>query len=85
MKVEKIETLRVTIDKMFYCDVTPSADYEGYHDFTLHRVNTGESVFMFGLEIKSEEYAAELVMANYMDYVEDLMFNDYRESVIDEN
>lgn len=76
MKIEKIETIRVIFEDGYFCDITPDASGSGYHDFWLSKKGYGVCVHMFGLQIESAEYAAEIAEANYEDYIEDLELDD---------
>jgi hypothetical protein len=72
MKIQKIETIRVRFEDGYYCDITPSARTDGFHDFYLSKIGYGNIIFMFGCKIESAEDAAELAEANYEEYVSEL-------------
>jgi hypothetical protein len=71
-----LKMMRVEFENGIYCDVIPSADAPGCHDFILKKLGSGESVFMFALEVESAEKAAALVEANVSDYIEELSNDD---------
>ena len=69
---EKLETIRIRFENDIFCDVTPSEDEPGFHDFWLSKSGYGVRLFMFATVIKSEEYAAELAESNLKFFAEDL-------------
>ena len=69
---EKLETIRIRFEDDVYCDVTPSEDEPGFHDFYLSKSGYCVRLFMFATEIKSEEDAAELAESNLEFFTEDL-------------
>ena len=75
MKVEKVETIRIEYGEGVYCDITPSIEDDGTHDFWLHLKGTGESLYMFGIHIESTDDAVEIALANIPDYVDELVSN----------
>ena len=79
MKVEKVETIRVHIDNMFYCDVTPTTDHPGYYDFWLYRAGCGVSSYMFGCAASSEQDIVELIEANADDYIKTYLEEYYED------
>jgi hypothetical protein len=71
-KVEKIETIRVRFEDGFYCDITPTANTEGCHDFIIRHEDYNVSTTMFACTIQSEECAIEIAEANAPEYIPDL-------------
>jgi hypothetical protein len=71
--VKKFEVIRVEFEDGVYCQITPSDVNEGYRDFWLFRKNWGVSQTMFACEVKTDEEAVELAVANAPDYIPYLM------------
>lgn len=72
-KFEKIETIRITLDNDIYCDVTPSAEALGFHDFIFNRKGYGNPAFLFSVQIESPEHAVKLAEAGADEYWEYLV------------
>ena len=70
MKIQNISTLRIVLDDDYYCDVIPSIDADGTHDFYLRERGTDNSTFMFAVAIESAEQAAILAESNADHYKE---------------
>lgn len=66
MKIEKINTIRVWIDKNFYIDITPMKDY---FEFWLYNIERVKALFMFGTACSSAKEAIELATANAAQYI----------------
>jgi hypothetical protein len=66
MNVEKINVIRVWIDKKFYIDITPVKDS---FDFWLYNIEYGKALYMFGTVCSSEKEAIELATANAEQYI----------------
>lgn len=81
MKFEKLETIRVRFEDGYYVDIVHAADYDNVRDYFLKREGYGTVVFMFGVEVDSDEEAVEIAEANVDEYIADL----YVEELDDED
>jgi hypothetical protein len=70
MKIEKITTRRVRVDDDFYVDITPSASFEGLHDFVLRKIGSASYCYMFGCAVSNEIEMADMALANADDYID---------------
>lgn len=76
MKFEKLETIRVRFEDGYYVDIVPAADYDNVRDYFLKKEGYGTVVFMFGVEVDSDEKAVEIAEANVDEYIADLYVDE---------
>ncbi len=68
------QTIRVNLDDVFYALIVPDPRQGiNYRDFYLVNEATGEAVFMFGLDVDSDEHAAELAATNAEPFAVDFL------------
>lgn len=70
MKIQKMTACRVSVDEDFYVDITPSAEFKGFHDFVLRKIGSSCYVYMFGCAVSNEIEMADMALANADDYID---------------
>lgn len=71
--IEKLETIRITLDHGIYCDVTPNVEEPEVHDFTFNLAGSGVPAYMFSVKLESIDQAIELAENAQHDYYEYLV------------
>ena len=72
LKIEKIQTHRITFDDGIYCDITPSAEDPNLRTFTYNKVGY-DYPYSFAVKEDTIDEMIELAASNAPVYLEELI------------